>query len=510
MSGKQPNRGLGSWKPQIGRHLIAIRDIPAGKVIFSESPLAQGPSPDHPNDDDICIICLSELEHPKVCSNCFWPVCSSECGRSSRHKMECATLAACARESEEDLLPLRHLLVMRCLQMKHRDQYSWEKLLDMEDHHGVQTLIRNIEDELSDMDRMELKYFIRESCGMGIKSELDIVADIVQSSSIQVECELQEPFPAVYLTGGLLAQACVPNTVLRFDRDQKYLLSAFSGRKIAKGEKLTFCPLKNLIRTGTRERRRKLNKRLINCFCDRCTDPTECQSHSSAFICQKCPPSNHGGQRPGVILPRNPMADESEWACQICNYTMTSDTADKLLHRLRDSLEATKCEDSEVKFKDFLRTNRDILHPNHYLMVACKESLFNLKTSDARALDISIADKLEAVDLGLDLLKLVDILEPGLSEMRGKLLLTLGTTLQEMLSQEIMNRMESPDQAELDERHIYSAFHDALFCFEEAKKIQRLNKTAKGREVYSTIKSSIHVLKDMKRDFEKSYNSGTN
>lgn len=94
--------------------------------------MAVGPSPDHPNDDDICIICLNELEHPKVCSNCFWPVCSSECGRSNRHKMECATLAACARESEDDLLPLRHLLVMRCLQMKHKDQYSWEKLLDME------------------------------------------------------------------------------------------------------------------------------------------------------------------------------------------------------------------------------------------------------------------------------------------------------------------------------------------------------------------------------------------
>lgn len=107
------------------------------------------------------------------------------------------------------------------------------------------------------------------------------------------------------------------------------------------------------------------------------------------------------------------------WACQICNYTMTSDTAEKLLGRLRDSLEATKCEDSEVKFKDFLRTNHGILHANHYLMVACKEALFNLKTSEARALDFSISEKLEAVDLGLDLLKVVNILEPGLSDMRG-------------------------------------------------------------------------------------------
>lgn len=70
----------------------------------------------------------------------------------------------------------------------HPLHFNGKYALLFQDHHGVQTLIRNIEDELGDMDRMELKYFIRESCGMGIKGELDIVADIVQSSSIQVEC----------------------------------------------------------------------------------------------------------------------------------------------------------------------------------------------------------------------------------------------------------------------------------------------------------------------------------
>eukprot|EP00095_Tigriopus_kingsejongensis_P012348 maker-scaffold198_size266703-snap-gene-0.25 protein:Tk12348 transcript:maker-scaffold198_size266703-snap-gene-0.25-mRNA-1 annotation:"hypothetical protein DAPPUDRAFT_194440" len=488
----------------VAKHLVAIRDIPPGKAIFSETPLAQGPSPDHPNDDDICIVCLSELDHAMVCSKCFWPVCSSECGRSDQHKMECATLAACARESEEDLLPLRHLVVMRCLLMKHRDQYAWEKLMDLEDHHGVQTLIRNVEEELSDMDRLELKYFIRESCGMGIKTDLDIVADIVQSSSIQVDCESLEPFPAMYLTGGLLSQACVPNTVLRFDEDKDFLMTVYSARKISKGEKITFCPLQHLTKSGTRERRKKLMRRLINCFCDRCVDPEECGSFSSAFICQKCAPK--GTEDRGLILPINPVEEESPWQCQKCNYSMTSDTVESLLSRLRDSLEATKCEDNEVKFRDFILSNRSILHPNHYLMIACKDGLFNLKTSEAsRAIDISIADKLETVEMGLDLLKVADILEPGLTSTRGKLLFTLGTTLQEMLSQEVMNRMESPEHAELDERHIYSAFHDALFCFEEAKKIQRLNKTNQGKEVYSTIKSSMHVLRDMKKDFEKSY-----
>lgn len=31
----------------------------------------------------------------------------------------------------------------------------------------------------------------------------------------------------------------------------------------------------------------------------------------------------------------------------------------------------------------------------------------------------------------------------------------------------------------------------------------RLDKTAKGRELYATIKSSIHLLKDMRKDFDR-------
>ena len=37
----------------------------------------------------------------------------------------------------------------------------------------------------------------------------------------------------------------------------------------------------------------------------------------------------------------------------------------------------------------------------------------------------------------------------------------------------------------------------------------RLDKSRRGKETYATIKSSIHIMKDMKRDFEKSYKRST-
>ena len=66
----------------------------------------------------------------------------------------------------------------------------------------------------------------------------------------------------------------------------------------------------------------------------------------------------------------------------------------------------------------------------------------------------------------------------------GKLLLSLAFILQQILSQEVVSRLQwqhqDPEQQasasaqpEMSEAQIRSAFHDALFCFEEAKKIQR-------------------------------------
>ncbi len=44
-----------------------------------------------------------------------------------------------------------------------------------------------------------------------------------------------------------------------------------------------------------------------------------------------------------------------------------------------------------------------------------------------------------------------------------------------------------------------------MFCLEESKKIQRLDKTHRGKELYSTIKSCIHIVKDMRRDFDRGH-----
>jgi L-asparaginase II len=57
----------------------------------------------------------------------------------------------------------------------------------LQDHHGIQTLIRSVEDELADVDRCELKSFVEDSCGIG-NVDVDAVADVVLSSAMDVDC----------------------------------------------------------------------------------------------------------------------------------------------------------------------------------------------------------------------------------------------------------------------------------------------------------------------------------
>lgn len=196
----------------------------------------------------------------------FRPVCSSECGKSDRHRHECSILSACARfvrhwkwqlwwytsqpsrTSEEELLPVKHLLALRLLLTYKKDEFSWQKLEKMEDHHGVQTFVRSAEAELLDANRRDLRQFIREKCGLGPLAipddHLDLVDDLIKNSSVSVNCGaefealrlencrynviisenqgLSHEFPAFYLNAGLMSHSCLPNARLMFDREHDF------------------------------------------------------------------------------------------------------------------------------------------------------------------------------------------------------------------------------------------------------------------------------------------------
>ena len=63
------------------------------------------------------------------------------------------------------------------------------------------------------------------------------------------------------------------------------------------------------------------------------------------------------------------------------------------------------------------------------------KSLWLDPSSEAASEGISITDKMEAAEYGMEMLKLCDKLHPGLSVERGTILLSMATMLQQILSQ---------------------------------------------------------------------------
>ena len=75
----------------------------------------------------------------------------------------------------------------------------------------------------------------------------------------------------------------------------------------------------------------------------RCADPAELDTFVSGLLCQRCG-SSSGERKPPVILPADPSAADSKWACGGgggcgCGYQVRADFAAALEEKLLKELE---------------------------------------------------------------------------------------------------------------------------------------------------------------------------
>lgn len=80
--------------PELGRHLLASRDLSPGDLILSESPLVWGPALH--TDQRVCIGCGEQCKFcTTICKFCLWPACQVDCPGltdKNRHGLECPLL----------------------------------------------------------------------------------------------------------------------------------------------------------------------------------------------------------------------------------------------------------------------------------------------------------------------------------------------------------------------------------------------------------------------------------
>lgn len=71
--------------PEMGRCLVAARDIEPGEVILSDCPLFQAPNAEEKNNVT-CLGCCLIAQDPESCPKCGWSVCCEKCSIVRKQK----------------------------------------------------------------------------------------------------------------------------------------------------------------------------------------------------------------------------------------------------------------------------------------------------------------------------------------------------------------------------------------------------------------------------------------
>ena len=357
----------------------------------------------------ICLGCYSSVDGRTRCSQCGWPMCGrDECqANQSDHTAECGLIGSGGRPIVGSLpvQAYQSILVLRCLALRDENLAKWEKLMQLESH--VQERRQR---GMEDVDQATAVRLIRETLGLQIPEELILqLCGILMVNSFEqptMKANSQHGLVAVYSTASLLEHDCVANAIKTFTNKGDIVIRA--AVPIIKGEKIALCYTEPL--WGTMNRQRHLSQtKFFQCVCERCKDPTELDTFTSGFYCQKCPQSSAG-----ILLTENPLDDASDWICRQCGTRQPANYVAEIIESVGKEIVALK-KGSVKDCEGFLRKFSKILHPNHFYLTDVKMALCQMYGHlEGQSLIEMNDETLNAKEaLALELLKVADAVSPG-------------------------------------------------------------------------------------------------
>nr|CAD7448336.1 unnamed protein product [Timema bartmani] len=156
----------------------------------------------------------------------------------------------------------------------------------------------------------------------------------------------------------------------------------------------------------------------FDCGCDRCKDPTELGTHLGTLKCNKCDP--------GLILSTNPLDPEAQWKCTHCEFSTGGGAVRRVLSVIQaemDAIEWMPLDEQSVEARERLwRKYRSVLHPRHAFITCIRLSLSQLygRVPGYRLDEMPDILHERKIEICKDLMMVADVLEPGLTRLRGK------------------------------------------------------------------------------------------
>lgn len=129
------------------------------------------------------------------------------------------------------------------------------------------------------------------------------------------------------------------------------------------------------------------------------------------------------------------------YRCRRCSYTVSGKSILILLDRLFDELDMVDV-NSIKDYEDYLKRYANVLHQNHYLMLSAKHSLCQLiGRSDGFLInELNLTQLQRKEEYCRDLLRVVNVLEPGASRLRGIICYELHAPMMIKITREFENR----------------------------------------------------------------------
>ncbi|XP_037973251.2 SET domain-containing protein SmydA-8 [Plutella xylostella] len=415
---------------ELGRYLVAARDLAPGALVLTERPLVFAPKAlADPDAVMPCVGCYKPVstEAGERCASCGWPVCSGHCPglRDPRHHaLECRVLSArphCAVNNMADYYRHDALLPLRCVLLQASDPDGWRRLSDMQAHMECRLPGTEVYDEANEFVVEYLMNSFISQLDDDVRSKLlpDIstallhrMCGIIDTNALEIRLHDGVELLALYTNTCIMEHSCIPNTKHTFSitpksKDDLYKITVKVVVPVQKGDHITTMYSHALWGTQARRQHLKDNK-YFACKCPRCSDPTELGTYLSAMKCL----GDGNNACNGIHLPEDPLDEETDWVCCECRIRVKNSQVNMLISQMGEEVENVQMMGGSVPtLENLLCRLSTFLHPNHYHLYSIKHSLVQLYGRHPNLMSPEILDK--KIKMCEDLLKITKILDPG-------------------------------------------------------------------------------------------------
>ncbi|XP_054741759.1 SET domain-containing protein SmydA-8 isoform X2 [Anastrepha obliqua] len=420
--------------PLLGRSLVTTEPVKKGDIVVEESPFAVGPKQ---NSGIVCLGCYRDLifgedgDSLDRCEKCDWPLCSA-CFDAPDHLDECAIFAKAkvhfAGNVSEDgvCTQLDCITPLRVLLAKEFDPNRWElEIAPMEYHNEERRKLSDV----WNADFVNIAQYLRGPCRLADRFSEDLIMQVVgilEVNAFEARTVQGYALRCLYPITGILAHNCVPNTFRTIHPSEGYRIRLRAMCDIGEGQQLQHSYTYTLNGTAQRQEHLKAGK-FFTCECKRCKDPTELGTNFSTFKCSKC--------EDGWLLSTNPLDSSCDWKCTLCTFKTSNNAVQKALTVMQAEVAVIQAmEPSPQKLQETEKLMRKycvVVHPLHFIQIGLRQSLIEMY---GRVAEYELAELPDVMlehkeELCRQVLKVLDVFEPGLSRTRATLLYELHVPL---------------------------------------------------------------------------------